>query len=553
MWKRKTNYLILYSIMGASVCVTSLGVKAASVEAAAPSVGSPIAPSGKAQTGNLELRTPKMMAEDEVYLSAPLNNEEVKPFMPIDEGYWYEKANANAQSNAIQGRRNSPASQVPSAPTALAPPVTTGVNFEGINQTNAGGGYPPDTHGAVSESYFVEIVNFRVVVYNKAGTLLRSTALNAFFGSTEFVFDPRIVYDQTWKRFVISASIGKKDSTKPRFLLAISRTSDPLGAWWTYSAGISGSFSGGSYVNGDWVDYPGLGMDQDAVLLTANIFTFGNAYKTTVMIPIAKARLYNGLGWSAPVFGALAPTLQPPIVTEYDQNNKAYFVAANNNALRLYRGENLSNPNQATLVLQSNIPAAFAVPPDARQLGAAKRLDTLDGRFVNSSTQYGDSLWNVHTVNLGGYPTPKFYQIDTEGAGVNTFKQSGYFYDRSTSEDFNASIAANRFNEVFVTWNSTDVANATVAERHNVRIRMSGRQPADPAGVIPRGTSLWQSSSALTGNGVDLQRWGDYSAVSLDPSTTATCSRNRRAWVVNEKINSASVWGSRVARIGFCN
>jgi hypothetical protein len=52
----------------------------------------------------------------------------------------------------------------------------------------------------------------------------------------------------------------------------------------------------------------------------------------------------------------------------------------------------------------------------------------------------------------------------------------------------------------------------------------------------------------LSGNldpGLGAQRWGDYSAVTLDPSNQAT------AWLVNEKINSSSIWGSRIITIGF--
>jgi len=52
----------------------------------------------------------------------------------------------------------------------------------------------------------------------------------------------------------------------------------------------------------------------------------------------------------------------------------------------------------------------------------------------------------------------------------------------------------------------------------------------------------------LTGNfdpSFGTQRWGDYSAVTLDPSNEAN------AWLVNEKINNNSIWGSRIITIGF--
>jgi len=298
-------------------------------------------------------------------------------------------------------------------------------------------------------------------------------------------------------------------------------------------------------------------MNQDAVLITGNIFdTPTGPFKFAAMMPIAKARIYNGLGFSVPVFTGLAATLQPPIVL--DQNKDAYFLAANNNThLHLYRGEDLSNAGEATIVLQAIVDVPdYAIPPDAVQIGTIQRLDTADRRFVNASTQYADSLWNVHTINIGGLPTPKFYQIDTEAPAANTIKQQGVFFESLTSHDFNASIAVSASNEAFVTWNTTDAINANVALRHQARVRISGRQPADALGVISAGSALFTSPVALTGNPSstpNVQRWGDYSAVSLDPSPTATCAAHRRAWIVNEKINAAAVWGSRIARIGFCN
>jgi hypothetical protein len=41
------------------------------------------------------------------------------------------------------------------------------------------------------------------------------------------------------------------------------------------------------------------------------------------------------------------------------------------------------------------------------------------------------------------------------------------------------------------------------------------------------------------------ERWGDYSAVTIDPVF------QNNAWLVNEKINSQFVWGSRFGHVTF--
>jgi hypothetical protein len=507
----------------------------------AASSGELIKPSFILNVKPAQLRTAEEIAEADAAMAGVEFGEEV-PFMPTDDPAEYEAAKLAAESFAAQAAR-------PVAPQPQAPPFQQ-LNFEGDVQQNA---FPPDTHGAVGPSHVVEITNTRLRITNKAGGFLQTRTLQALFGSTEFIFDPRVVYDQTWQRWVIVASRRSVSNTDPvlRFFLAVSRTNSPTGAYFVYFV----NFFGGPFNAGDWWDFPQLGMNQDAVVITGNIFDVpAGGFKFAALMPIAKARIYNGLGFGVPVFTGLAATLAPPIVL--DQNDNTYFVAANNfTHLHLYRGVNLSNPPQAALFFQAFVDVPdYAIPPSAPQLGTVQRLDTLDRRFVNASTQVGDSLINAHTIVLGGLPTPKFYDIDTEGVGANTVKQQGFFFEGGVSNDFNVSIAANASRELFVTWNTTDVANAIVGFRHNARIRISGKQPADAG--IPAGTAVFTSAAALTGNPsstVNVQRWGDYSAVSLDPSGTATCAANRRAWYINEKVNNAATWGSRFGRFGFCN
>jgi hypothetical protein len=421
-------------------------------------------------------------------------------------------------------------------------------SFSGVSQTvacpNCG---PPDPHGAVGKSHFVQVTNSHLDIYTTTvpPVLVKSVTLKAFFGETDFPFDPRVVYDPVWNRWIIIATrtATSAGDTVHKFRLAVSKTSNPTGAYHSYTV----NFDDVVIQNGDFWDYPQLGFDQDAVFITGSIFSFAGSFNTTAMMPIAKARVYNGLGFSAPIFTGLAPTLAPPIVQ--DQNANAYFVAANDGtSLHLYRGTNLSNPVEATLVLQANVPvSAYTAPPNAAQPGTAVLLDTLDRRFVNASSQVGDSLWNVHSIDVGGFATPTFYQIDTEGAGANTLKQQGSFAAAAgTSHDWNASIAANDLDEAFVTWSSTDPSTNTQAQ-----VRFSGRQAGDPPG-IPAGAALFTSPTFYTGFGGPVARWGDYSAVSLKPNASGTCAANQRAWVTNQKNNGHTTWGTRIGQIGFC-
>src|SRR5206468_8675821 len=131
-------------------------------------------------------------------------------------------------------------------------------------------------------------------------------------------FDPRAVYDPIWNRWIITGDSFAVSPTVQNFLMAISKTSDPTGPYFIYIFNVI-------FADGDFFDYPQLGYDQDAVIVTANIFG-STSFKGASLFAVAKARLYNGLSFSVPIFAGLAATLAPPIVL--DQNRSAYLVAA---------------------------------------------------------------------------------------------------------------------------------------------------------------------------------------------------------------------------------
>ena len=88
-----------------------------------------------------------------------------------------------------------------------------------------------------------------------------------------------------------------------------------------------------------------------------------------------------------------------------------------------------------------------------------------------------NSLFQVHSINSGGFARCRFYEFDTLNLQVI---QSGDFGRSSTSYDFNVSIAANWRKDVFVTWNATDPANNVNAE-----VRYAARLHTDPLGSSP--------------------------------------------------------------------
>jgi hypothetical protein len=509
-FKSRIKNLSLAAIIG---CVALFSVSASTAQ-------QPVAP-----TATLEVAPATIVeAQPNYVMVQPLPPREI-PFRPTMDRSDYDAAKARAN---FWG----PGAAKPFTETfaPLATPVIRLTNFSGHSATE--GFRPPDTHGAVGTTHFVQITNSHIDMWTRQNTatlpLAKSVTLATFFGYTaEALFDPRVAYDSTWNRWIVTADAFAESSTVQRFFIAVSTSADPTGSFFIYNLNVT------FFVN-DFFDFPQLGMDQDAVLFTANIFN-GPNFHGADFFAVAKARLYNGLGFSVPVFTGLVGTLAPPIVR--DQNSSTFLIASppSGTTFSKYTATNTSKGTALTGPVSITVPS-YSVPPAAHQPGTTKLLDTSDSRFVNASTQSGNDLWQTHTIALGGFPAPKFYRLDTS---ANTVSQSGFYFASATSDDFNASIAANDAGNCFVTWTSTDASAAK-----NAQVRLSGKLSADAG--IAAGPSAGTSPTFYHPSADNPERWGDYSAVTTDPLNAAN------AWLVNEKINTGGLlWGSKIVRFGF--
>lgn len=531
---------IRYLAVAVAVLTLALLGLAGLAAAAPPAPGAPIQATKQILAPAAQVRTAEQIAAAASPLSAaPLPPPQPKPFLSRLDANTYRELKAKAASGA--GRPSAAAPQS----AATRTPVTTAVNFDGVNASVAGY-YPPDTHGAAGRTYFAEVTNTHLDIYQKAApnSLVLSISTEAWLGATLGYFTlPRIIYDPVYDRwiFLVTQWRTPSDPTHQYLWLAVSLTSDPTGSFYLYQLDVSDpAVSGNTY----W-DYPQLGLDRNAIIITGDFFDLNTGnYIDSRMFSAAKSQLYNGLAFNSPLFTGLDGTLAPPLVL--DVNPYSFLVAADwyarDNYVTLYA---LQGSGTAAPVLYTDyIPVpAFAIPPFAIQPGTDQMLDTSDARFVNASTQIGNSLFQVHTVAFSGLATPRFYEFNTS---TNSIIQSGNFYGSATSNDFNASIAANRFKDVFVTWSSTDNPNNV-----NAQVLVAGRLHTDPPGVISPISAIFTSATFLSGETSSwnplVQRWGDYSAVSLDPSdpTGAT------AWIVNEYVLTNDLWGSRIGSISL--
>src|SRR5205814_8137638 len=119
-----------------------------------------------------------------------------------------------------------------------APPTMAVKNFSGASQIDTT--RPPDTEGAVGATQFVETTNSQVNIYNKSdASLAKSVTLASFFNyTTQALFDPRVVYDPVWKRWIVTADAFAESSTVQKFFIVVSKTSNATGAFYVYNRNV---------------------------------------------------------------------------------------------------------------------------------------------------------------------------------------------------------------------------------------------------------------------------------------------------------------------------
>jgi hypothetical protein len=505
---------------------------------ARPDESKRILPTAVLKMGAAVERTPEQMAAFDATFVSPGQVREAAVRPTMDEAQYAAIKHAADLAPRAASR---PGALSPDSPLAA---VTK--KFGGPSECDAGSGcwIPPDVAGAIGKSQFVSVSNDVFEVRSRGGALLQTKSLNGLFGySAQPMFDPRVQYDEEYQRWIVTADAFPESATVQYLGVAVSKTNSATGSWYIYFTNTS-NFTGAN----NFYDYPGLGMSQDAILFTANIFS-PNAFLGSDLWSVAKARIYNGFGWSVPVFTGLSGTMQTAHQNLTDQNGYAWFAAAPGNSGRIdMLAESFpANPQDTALFgyyNPSGVPA-YSVPPSAGQpAGCGGTLDTLDNRFQNAGTQNGDIFYQVHDVNDGGFPTTRYYVI----TGLNAFNPvvalTSLLFKYSNSNDFNPSIVADPEGRFGIDWSLT-VPGSGGLNPSEMFADNNGSNPGPGSGI-----TVFTSASCMNTSGVS--RWGDYSQVTMDPGTGTVSNINTGIfWGENEIVPSVNFWSTEIANIKY--
>lgn len=469
-----------------------------------------------------------------------------------------------ASGNALAEKSPSASPVLSTVVQAYAPDVNIsieGINFD-ENATNNGTYFiPPDPHGAAGPAHVVSIVNASIEWHTKAGVQENSqrlgknssTIVGSFFeplNPVNRLFDPKVVYDQMSERFV-AVALERQDTARgdavntSRILVAVSDDSNPNGTW--HYLAIEGKINiGGSDT---WADYPGLAIDEDAIYITNNQFTFGaNVFKGSRLWIINKSELYaNAATPTVNIYdpstlasvGGQNSTMQPAHMFGAGPGSTGTFLvtagwtSGNNELLSVIRIDNpLSSPTFSNQFISTgDLQTNNVTFPNSPQPGTSIKINTNDSRALNAVWR-NNNLYLVNTIypaagDNAGEETVHWYRLNTSNLASLSLAEQGDVGGEEIAADtrtFFGSIAVDSHDNVAIGFSAAG-PNLYAGAYYTIHRAGSTAGSTETPTVLAAGLDYYVRT--FTTGSTGRNRWGDYTATVVDPLDDSF-------WVFNE-------------------
>jgi hypothetical protein len=512
------------------VAVSVVGIRAQGPGGGAPSSGdvAPLRPSVAE------------MRPGQPFLGSLRDLPQTAPPMP-ERRLRHERDELPDPPSGLRADAKDPVVQGPNAPAPSAPAPSTTVNFAGLDFAAFGAGWPPDTNGAAGPTHYIQTVNTAFGVFNKStGARVVALTLDALFATANTQTpcdnshqgDPVVLYDGSADRFIVTdfAWADGKFSTGPFYqCFAVSKTGDPVNGGWNFYAIVADP---GAKLH----DYEKLAVWPDGIYMTANMFatTGSQAFQNVRVWAFDKAKMYAGQPASVvvfnlpskiqgvAVFSALPSNYHP--ITGAPPAGRENLIASIWGAYRTRVWKfkvNWTTPANSSLSGPGNITIpTFSTPPSSIPARNGNNLDSLGYRVMmqNQYTNIGgvESLWITHSVGNGsGIASVRWYQFRVTGGTIQTSGpiQSGTWNPNATHR-WMPSLAVNKKGDMAVGYSASSSSMFPA-------IRYAGRLAGDAPGTLSLSeTSMVEGSASQCctfSDGSTNNRWGDYSAMTIDP------------------------------------
>jgi hypothetical protein len=438
-----------------------------------------------------------------------------------------------------------------------------GLGFEGVGDgfTGPDGTYtvnlaPPDNSGEVGPAHYVQMINIDFAIFDKVtgtpvlGPRPNNSLFTGFGGICETTNsgDSVVVYDQLADRWVFS-QFALAD---PNFAqcVAVSQTGDPTGAYFRYQ------FSYNAFP-----DYPKMGVWPDAYYETFNMFP-STGFAGAKVCAYDRAKMLQGQPATQQCFDL--PTADSVLPSDLDganpppmgsPNYMMNFDVSPDSHLNLWKFHvDWNTPANTTLTGPTSIPVApFAQACNGfgdciPQPGTSQLLEGLGDRllFRLAYRNFGDheALVVTHNVAVGNAVGERWYEVRSPGGTPELFQQGTFApgnTDPNPDHRWMGSIAMDKVGNIGLGYSiSSNVRNPSIF--------YTGRLFSDPLGEMTAGEGVMIAGPATQSS---INRWGDYSQLTLDPTDDCTF------WYTNQyQANPGGFnWHTRIGsfQIGPCD
>ncbi|HLO99411.1 MAG TPA: hypothetical protein VK171_12520, partial [Fimbriimonas sp.] len=346
-----------------------------------------------------------------------------------------------------------------------------------------------------------------------------------------FDFDPKVIFDQIAKRFVV-VNLGLKQAASggtSSLLVAVSDDADPSGVWKLFKIDAKTSSGGNEF----WLDYPGIGYTKDMVAFTGNMFPMSSGgFGGAQIICLDKATLYAGT--ATPFKFTITDDFTCQLAKTYDDTtNILYGVSVE--SLTSLRVTGIKRTSATAFsVNQTIVPVpkwdsdqGFITGPGGVQ------VQSNDPRILVAAS-YKGRLVASHSVAVSASdrrPSARWYEFKTnnwpETATPPALFQAGNITPPSGHGYTFPAVCID-------TRGSTAITFSKIGTTTPGQVMGSGRKLSDPLGTMSAPVILDDSSTGIY-NGFS-SRWGDYFDLELDPADSRTF------WAVGMGAGTGGKW-----------
>ncbi len=452
-------------------------------------------------------------------LSVAVRDLPAQPSQALAEGTVSPRINPSPQRRGEAG----PANEAPSRrlPKITAPAVgnspAPNLVFDGTgNPLGCGGCTPPDTTGDVGPNHYIQMVNAtKVAIYSKAGVLQTpafdlSTLFTSGVCSTADRGDPQVAYDPLADRWILSQFQDAPDT----LCFAVSQTADPLGSYYLYD-----------YLTPEFPDYFKLGVWPSGYYVSSNEATY-TAYafdrqKMLVGQPATSIRVPGQTNFMLPadVDGTGLPSAAGGLF--YTFKDGVYHGGGQDRLEMFEFIPDFAAPANTTFTTIATLPVApftytvcgFFVLNCVPQGGTGQKVDPVSEwpmqRFAYRRLADRETLVGNFTVGDGSGPAGaaiRWFELDNTGSGW-VLGQEGTHDLGDGLDRWMGSIAMDGAGNIALGYSASSATEFP-------SLRYATRTPTDPAGTLQAEQVMQAGGGSQTGS----NRWGDYTAMSVDPS-----------------------------------